>query len=161
MAALFKWYDIATQYIGDKTYESSAGGTTATALAAQPLTMALLTSTYTFSAAHTTYANLTNELTTTGGYTIGGQAISGLTFTQAAPASNMTGSNVVWTASGGGIAAFRYAACYWNSASAFNGITKPLLFIIDNNGADVPATTAPNTLTITWNATGIFQIAHS
>jgi hypothetical protein len=156
MAALFRWYDRATLYSLNGTYEA---GSPQISIAAQPITVALLTSTYTFSAAHNVFADLTNELTTTGGYTAGGQAVAGLTFVQASTVSNLAGNNVVWTASGGGIAAFRYAAIYINAT--LNSVVKPLIAAIDNNGSDVPATTAPNTLTVTWNATGIFQVTHS
>jgi hypothetical protein len=156
MAALFKWYDRACLYVANGTYEA---GSPQISLAAQPITVALLTSTYTFAATHVIYSDLTNELTTTGGYTAGGQAVSGVTFVQSTTVSNLAGTNVTWTASGGGIAAFRYAAIYINAT--VNAIVKPLIAVIDNNGSDVPATTAPNTLTVTWNATGILQVAHS
>jgi hypothetical protein len=156
MAVLFKWYDRACLYALNGTYEA---GSPQISLAAQPITVALLTSTYTFAATHNVYGDLTNELTTTGGYTAGGAAVGGLAYTQSSTVSNLTGNSVVWTASGGGIAAFRYAAIYINAT--LNGVTKPLIALIDNNGADVPATTAPNTLSVVWNATGILQQAHS
>lgn len=156
MAALFKWYDRATLYMPNGTYEA---GSPQISIAAQPITVALLTSTYTFSASHNVYGDLTNELTTTGGYTAGGLALSGLSLVQASSVSNLDATDATWTASGGGIAAFRYAVGYINAT--VNTIVKPLIFCIDNNGADVPATTAPNTLSIVWNATGVFQVAHS
>lgn len=156
MAALFKWYDRACLYMPNGTYEA---GSPQISIAAQPIQVALLTSTYTFSAAHNIYGDLTNELTTTGGYTAGGQAIASLALAQATAVANLTGNSVVWTASGGGIAAFRYAVAYINAT--VGGIVKPLLFAIDNNGSDVPATTAPNTLSVVWNATGVLQVAHS
>jgi len=156
MAALFKWYDRACLYMPNGTYEA---GSPQISIAAQPITIALLTSTYTFAATHNVYGDLTNELTTVGGYTLGGQAVASLTLTQSTAVTNLTGANVVWTASGAGIAAFRYAVGYVNAT--VNSVIKPLVFAIDNNGADVPATTTPNTLTVTWNATGLFQIAHS
>jgi hypothetical protein len=156
MAVLFKWYDRACLYVADGTYEA---GSPQISLAAQPLTVALLTSTYTFDATHTVYANLTNELTTTGGYTAGGQALAGVSFTQSSTVSNLDANDTVWTASGGGIAAFRYAAIYINAT--VNSVVKPLVAVLDNNGADVPATTAPNPLTIVWNGTGVLQVAHS
>lgn len=156
MAVLFKWYDRATLYTGNGTYNA---GSPQISIAAQPLTVALLTSTYTFAATHNIFSDLTNELTTTGGYTAGGLALSTLALTQSTTVSNLTAANAVWTASGGGIAAFRYAAVYINAT--VNSIVKPLLFVLDNNGSDVAATTAPNTLTIAWNATGIFQYTHS
>ena len=62
MAVIAQWYDRATKYIGDSTYG---------AIASQAVTVVLLTSTYTFNAAHNIYADLTNELTTSGGYTLG------------------------------------------------------------------------------------------
>lgn len=156
MAVLFRWYDRATLYMPNGTYEA---GSPQISIAAQPITVALLTSSYTFSASHVVYSDLTNELTTTGGYTAGGQALASITLVQATTVTNLDAADVVWTASGGGIAAFRYAVAYINAT--VNSIVKPLLFAIDNNGSDVPATTAPNTLTVTWNATGIFQVTHS
>ena len=156
MAALFKWYDRACLYMPNGTYEA---GSPQISIAAQPVTVALLTSTYTFAATHVVYSDLTNELTTTGGYTAGGQALAGITLVQSSTVTNFDANDTVWTASGGGIAAFRYAAIYLNAT--LNSVVKPLLGIIDNNGSDVPATTAPNTLTIVWNATGVFQVAHS
>lgn len=156
MAALFKWYDKATQYELDGTYTA---GSPQVSIASQSFKIALLTSTYTFSAAHAVYADLTNELTTSGGYTAGGLALASVAYTQAAPNSNFTAANPQWTASGGGIPAWRFAVVYINAT--VNSIVKPLLFAIDNNGSDVPATTAPNTLTIVWNATGVFQVQHS
>lgn len=156
MATLFKWYDRATLYVGDGTYNA---GTPQVSITAQPVTVALLTSTYTYSASHNIYADLTNELTTSGGYTAGGLALASKTLVQASTVTNFDAADAQWTASGGGIPAFRYAALYINAT--VNGIVKPLIGVIDNNGVDVPATTAPNTLTIVWNATGIFQVAHS
>ena len=156
MAVLFKWYDRATLYMPNGTYEA---GSPQISVAAQPITIALLTSTYTFSASHNVYGDLTNELTTVGGYTAGGQAVAGLSLAQASTVSNLSGNTVTWTASGAGIAAFRYAVGYINAT--VNTIVKPLIFCLDNNGSDVPATAAPNTLSVTWNATGIFQVAHS
>lgn len=156
MAVLFKWYDRATLYMPNGTYEA---GSPQVSIASQPITIALLTSAYTFSASHNVYADLTNELTTSGGYTAGGQAVSSLTLAQAATVTNLDGADVQWTASGGGIPAFRYAVGYINAT--VNSIVKPLIFCLDNNGADVPATTAPNTLTVVWNGTGLLQVAHS
>lgn len=156
MAVLFKWYDRATLYMPNGTYEA---GSPQISVAAQPLTIALLTSTYTFAASHNVFADLTNELTTTGGYTAGGLALTSLSLAQATTVSNLTATTATWTASGGGIAAWRYAVVYVNAT--VNAIVKPLLFALDNNGSDVPATVAPNTLSVTWNATGIFQVSHS
>jgi hypothetical protein len=160
MAVLFRWYDRATLYVANGTYNSTTTlGSASLSVASQPFTVALLTSTYTFSASHNVYGDLTNELTTSGGYTAGGAAIGSETYAQSTTVSNFGGATVTWTASGSGIPAFRYAAIYVNATVA--SIVKPLLAVIDNNGSDVPATTAPNTLSVVWNGTGIWQMAHS
>lgn len=156
MAALFKWYDRATLYAENGTYNA---GSPQISIAAQPITVCLLTSTYTFSASHNVYGDLTNELTTSGGYTAGGVALGSITFVQSSTVSNLDAADATWTASGGGIPAFRFAVLYINAT--VNAIVKPLIACIDNNGVDVPATTAPNVLTVAWNATGIWQVAHS
>lgn len=153
--ATFKWYDRACLYIGNGTYEA---GSPQISIAAQPWKVALLTSAYTFSAAHVVYGDLTNELSTSGGYTAGGGSLANVTFVQATAVSNFDADDFVWTASGGGIPAFRSAVVYINAT--VNGIVKPLLAQIDN-GSDVPATSAPNTLTFQLNATGLFQVTHS
>lgn len=156
MSATFNWYNRATKYIGDGTYEA---GSPQVSIASQPFYVALLTSSYTFSAAHNVYADLTNELSTGGGYTAGGGALASITFVQATAVTNFDAADFVWTASAGGIPAFRGAAIYVNAT--VNSIVKPLLCFIDNNGSDVPATSAGNTLTFTLNATGLFQVTHS
>ena len=156
MAVLLRWYDRATWYVANGTYEA---GSPQISMVAQPLTCALLTSSYTFSAAHNIFSDLTNELTTGGGYIAGGKALTTLGLSQSTTVSNFTAANVIWTASGGGIPAYRYAAIYINAT--INSIVSPLVFVLDNNGSDVAATTSPNTLTVSWNATGLFQITHS
>lgn len=154
--AVFRWYDIATQFALNSTYTQNAAAAPIS-IASQPVTAILVTSTYAFSVAHTTYANITNELTTTGGYTNGGQLLSAITFTQAAPLSNFNSNGALWTASGGGIAAFRMGILYINAT--VNGIVKPLLFAVDNQ-IDVPATTTPNTLAFNPTAPAWFQVVH-
>jgi len=156
MAVTFRWYDIATQYIGNATYTQNAAAVPIS-IASQPVTVILVTSGYAFSAAHTVYGNITNELTTGGGYTNGGQALTGITFVQAAPLSNFNSTGALWTASGGGIAAFRMAIFYINAT--VNGVVKPLIFGLDN-GIDVPATTAPNTLAVNPTSPAWFQVVH-
>jgi hypothetical protein len=121
--------------------------------------VALLTSSYTFSSSHTVYADLTNELTTSGGYIAGGLALSGVAWTQSGAVTNFTCTNPSWTASGGGIPAFRYAVFY--CTATLLTIVKPLLLCFDNNGSDVAATASGSNLVLTLNATGLFQQAHS
>ena len=78
---------------------------------------------------------------------------------QATAVTNYDAVDPSWTASGGGIPAFRYAVFYINAT--VNSIVKPLLLCVGDVAADVPATVAPNPLSIQLNATGLFQITHS
>lgn len=56
-------------------------------------------------------ADLT-DITAGNGYTAGGTAIGSLTWTNSSGTSTLGGANVVFTASGGSIGPFRYAAAY-------------------------------------------------
>jgi hypothetical protein len=103
------------------------------------------------------YGDLTNELATANGYTLGGQTLTGVSFTNSAGVETFTSANPVWTASGGSITA-RFAVIYKNST--VNSIVKPLLCVclLDTAPADVTATSG-NTFTVTMNASGIFTIS--
>ncbi len=160
MAVLLKWYDSATVKFGDASYQSTTTlGSASISIASQPMKIALLTSSYTFASTHTVYADLTNELTTSGGYTAGGASLANVTWVQSSTVTNLDADDVSWTASGGGIPAWRYAVCY--CTATLLTIVKPLLFILDNNGTDVAATASGSNLVITWNATGVFQLGHN
>ncbi len=160
MTVLANWYNRATLYIGNGTYQSTGAiGSASLSIASQSYKVALLTSSYTFSAAHAVYGDLTNELTTANGYTAGGLALGTLAFTQATTVTNFTAANASWASSGTGIPAWRHAVIYVNAT--VGGIVKPLLIDFDNNGSDVALTPSGSNLVIAWNATGIFQVAHS
>jgi hypothetical protein len=126
------------------------------------LRMALVTSTYTpnvTATGHSLWSEVSgNEISGTNGYTTGGVALTG---TVAATAGNdgakLSSGNAVWTASGGSIAAFRYAVLYY--LGTLWSMTNPLIgyILCDNTPADIPATTNGNTLTITCPATGWFD----
>jgi hypothetical protein len=64
-----------------------------------------------------------------------------------------------WTASSGSIPAWRYA--YLRAVGTFGGKVDPLIarFVGDSTPADVPATTAGNTLTVNPPAAGIVAYA--
>jgi hypothetical protein len=103
------------------------------------------------------YADLTNELSTANGYTNGGQGLTSPTWTLSGGQSKFSGgTNTVWTASGGSIVA-RYAVV--RAVGTFNAITDPLIayLLMDTTPADITVTNG-NTLSIAWNASGIFVI---
>jgi hypothetical protein len=104
------------------------------------------------------YGDLTNEHANANGYTTGGVAITP-TWTQSAGTATFDAADLApgWTASGGSIIA-RFGVIYKNAT--VNTIVKPLLgvFLLDVTPADVTTTTG-NTLSITWNASGIFTLS--
>lgn len=117
----------------------------------------LHTSTYTFAATHGVYADLTNELATANGYTNTGQALASVTWTQASGTATFDAADLVWTASGGSIVARRAVI---RAIGTFNSLVDPLVasILLDTTPADVTTTTG-NTLTLQWNASGIFTLA--
>lgn len=118
--------------------------------------VSLHTSAYTPSAAHAVYADLTNELSTANGYTSGGGTLASVTLgTTTTNDATFDAADFVWTASGGSIAAWRYAVL--RRSDTVNSLVGPLIGYIlgDTTPADIPATTTGNTLTMTWNASGI------
>jgi hypothetical protein len=113
--------------------------------------VALFLSTSNIGAASTTYAGLTNEHANANGYTTGGISIGALTLSGTTTVTVDDPADCVWTASGGSVVA-RFAVLY---ESAGNVVCYCLL---DSTPADVTAT-AGNTLTVAFNASGIFTLA--
>ena len=109
------------------------------------------------------YADFTAELTTTGGYTAGGATLTGVSLTRSGGTTTFTftGPVPIWTASGGGIAAWRYFAVY--VSGTLNGHVNPAVgFALgDGTNIDVPATAAPNTIAVAGGGSGVFTITHS
>lgn len=116
----------------------------------------LHTSSYTFAATHQVYADLTNELSTANGYTNTGQALASVTFNRSGAVTTFDAADTVWTASGGSIVARRAVV---RAVGTFNSQVDPLVcsILLDTTPADV-TTTATNTLTLGWNASGIFTV---
>lgn len=127
------------------------------AIRSASIKVTLHTSSYTFAATHNVYADLTNELSTANGYTNTGLALGSITWGQSGGTATFDAADSVWTASGGSIVARRAVI---RAVGTFNAQVDPLLasILLDTTPADVTTTTG-NTLTLQWNASGIFTLA--
>ena len=98
-----------------------------------------------------------SEITGGTGYTTGGAALTSMVATAITSGYKFSSANVSWTASGGSIAAWRYAVIY--VSGTLWGKVNPVIgyFLGDTTPADIPATTTGNTLTINTPATGWFD----
>ena len=98
-----------------------------------------------------------SEIANGQGYATGGLVPPSIVLSQTAGVVKFTSSPVVWTATGTGIPAWRRAVLYY--LGTLNGKVNPLVahFLGDSTPADVPLTTAGNTLTATMNASGIIS----
>jgi hypothetical protein len=107
---------------------------------------------------HDTFSDITGEITNGNGYTTGGATISGKTLTQITNGTKFSSDNIIWTASGGAIPAWRYGVFY--AVGTLNGIVNPLIayFIGDTTPADIPATSDGNSLQISCPTDGWFDI---
>ena len=99
-----------------------------------------------------------NEISATFGYTAGGVALASLAATAITGGYKFSSASAVWTASGGSIAAWRYAVLY--VSGTLWSMTNPLLgyFVGDSTPADIPATTSGNTLTLATPTNGWFDL---
>lgn len=153
--AMGKWkvYDLAKYRMGNLTIDLS--DTT-------NWKMALFLSTSncnTLSVGTNVYGDLTNEHANANGYTTGGAALSGITWTNAAGVITFDCNDLSpgWTAAGGSIVA-RFGVIYKNAT--VNTIVKPLLAValLDTTPADVTIVSG-NTLSIVMNASGLFTLS--
>lgn len=144
MAASISFYNSFREFLADGTID----------LDTHTFKVMLVSSAYTFSAAHTVKANITNELATANGYTAGGAALGSVTWGHTGGTATFDAADTVWTASGGSITASR-AVIYDDTATNKELVASVLL---DTTPADVTAT-AGNTLTLQWNASGIFTLS--
>jgi hypothetical protein len=127
------------------------------ALRAATIKVTLHNSSYTFAATHSVYADLTNELSTANGYTNGGATLGSVSWDQSSGTATFDAADTVWTASGGSIVARRAVI---RVVGTINSQVDPLIasILLDTTPADVTTTTG-NTLTLQWNASGIFTLA--
>lgn len=146
MTASITFYNSFRKYLGDGTID----------LDTHTFKVLLTSSSYTPSATtHTVKADVTNELSTANGYTAGGATLGSVTWNQSAGTVTFDAADTTWTASGGSIVA-RYAVIYDDTPSS---PADPLVayILLDTTPADVTTTTT-NTLTLAWNASGIFTL---
>ena len=112
---------------------------------------ALFLSTSNIGAASTTYAGLTNEHANANGYTTGGISLGPLTLSGTTTVTVDDPLDLIWTAAGGSITA-RFAVIYESAGRVLCYCT------LDSTPADVTATDG-NTLTVAFNASGIFTLS--
>lgn len=152
-AGKVKLYESAKLYLADGTFDLDDSTNWKVAL------FLSTSNANTLGGTNDVYGDLTNEHSNANGYTTGGVALSGVTWTQTGGTATFDASDYspYATASGGSITA-RFGVIYKNAT--VNTIVKPLLgvFLLDSTPADVTTTTG-NTLTITWNASGIFTLS--
>lgn len=116
----------------------------------------LVSSGYTFDQdGHNYYNDVTNELPTAGGYTVGGATMGSPTITYTGGSNTFTfdGADVAWT---GATFTARGAISY--DATPGTDATRPLISFIDF-GADVPV--SAGTFTLQFNASGIATVVVS
>jgi len=146
-AGKWKMYEPASKYCSDGTFDMDATTNWKGAL------FLVAGNANTLSVGTGVYGDLTSEHANNFGYTTGGIALSGVTFTRSGGVTTFTFTAPVWTANGGSIVA-RYCAVYQNAT--LNSIVKPLLCVcvLDTTPADKTATDG-NTFTVTPNASGV------
>lgn len=138
------FYDILAESLADGTHD----------LDLHTFKVALFTSTYTPNdATDVSYSALTNEVAGVNGYTTGGYTLTGVTWSQTGGVATFDAADAAWTAAGGSLVA-RHAVIY-NSTAGTNNLMAH--FLLDSTPADVTVTDT-NTLTIAWNASGIFTL---
>ena len=150
-AGKFKLYEISKEYLADGTFDLDDTTNWKAAL------FLSTSNANTLSVGTGIYGDLTNEVANAFGYTTGGVAITGVTWTNSGGTITFDIDNPSWTASGGSIVA-RFVVIYKNAT--VNTIIKPLLCVclLDTAPADVTTTTG-NVLTIQINASGVFTLS--
>jgi hypothetical protein len=152
-AGKFKTYNAFSLRLGDGTQNLAAEGST------HPMKLALfLAAGSANTLTNALYGDLTSEHANANGYTTGGVALTGVTWTVSGNVATLTATNLApaWTASGGSITA-RYGVIYIDAT--VNSVVKPLVAVslLDTTPADVTAL-AGNPFNFTFNASGIITV---
>lgn len=150
-AGKFKLYEFAKKYLADGTHDLDDTTNWKAAL------FLSTSNCNTLSVGTGVYGDLTNEVANANGYTTGGVALTGITWTRSAGTVTFDCADPTWTASGGSITA-RFLVIYRNAT--VNAIVKPLLCVclLDTTPADVTATTG-NSFVVTINVSGVFTLS--
>lgn len=111
-----------------------------------------LAATFTGSSGQARYADLTAELATANGYTAGGAALASLTWTQATATWTWDAADTAWTLTGA--ITFKYIVIFDDTVA-----NDPLVGFIDCDTGGGSISPAAGTLTIQWNASGIFTLS--
>lgn len=148
-AGKWKIYEYAREYLDDGTHDLDDTTNWKCAL------FLSTSNANTLSVGTGVYGDLTNEHANANGYTTGGVAITGITWTHVGAVATFDCDDPSWTASGGSITA-RFAVIYRNAT--VNGIVKPLLCValLDTTPADRTATTG-NAFPIAMSTSGVLQ----
>jgi hypothetical protein len=148
-AGKWKMYESAVEYCGDGTFDLDDTANWKIALFLSTSNANTLGST------NDVYGDLTNEHANANGYTTGGVALSGVTWTRSGNTTTFDCSDLApaWTASGGDIVG-RFLVIYKDAT--VNTIVKPLLAVclVDTTPANVTAANG-NPFNVTFNASGI------
>lgn len=140
-------YDSLKKFVGDNTINFATGA----------FKVALLANAYTPDlAAHTVYADLTNELATANGYTAGGAALANTTWTESGHTTTFDADDLTVSAAGGTIGPFRKAAIYLNAT--VNAHVKPLVGYCVLDAADISISDG-NSFIIQWNVAGLLTLS--
>jgi hypothetical protein len=141
-ATAFQLYSKAKKYIGNGTINLASA-----ALKIKLTTSASNASTFTLS----TFASITSEIGTSGGYTTGGKALASITWTVGASAKQyrLDADDVIWTATGGPLTNIKYGVIGISGGKALCWTRySTAQFTVSTGG----------TFTCQFNASGIFNV---
>lgn len=141
-ASAFQFYNKAKKYIGNGTIQLGTA-----AFKMKLTTSASNASTFTLS----TFASITNEIGTSGGYTTGGKALASMVWTTGASAKQMKfdADDLIWTATGGPLTNVKYGVI---------GVSGGKALCWSKLSTSQFTVTAGNTLTVQFNASGVFTL---
>ncbi len=104
-----------------------------------------------------TYANVSaDEVATGGGYTVGGEVLSGVSFTTTGGVATFTCASPTWASF---TATFRYGIIIQRAGASLASTDKLVCYSDLGGGSSI--TGSGGTLTVTTNASGVFTISHT